>query len=70
MMCTRIGWGIAESQGRIDCDLALRAWRASGLGLKTKQNHRCTSVLIRDGATRGDAVPDIIQRGAPMINDG
>ena len=70
MMCTRIGGGIAESQGRIDCELALRSWSANGQRVKTNQFHRRTSVLKEDGATRAYAVTDAIRRGAPMIDDG
>lgn len=70
MTRTRIGWGIAESQRRIANDTAPLGLGVSGHRLNTKQNHRRTSVLKEDGATRAYAVTDAIRRGAPMIDDG
>ena len=70
MMRTRIGWRIPESQGWIACDTALLDLGVSGHRLNMNQHHRRTSVLNGDGATRAHAVPDAIQRGAPMIDDG
>lgn len=70
MTRTRIGWGIAEGQRRIANDTAPLELRVSGQSLNTNQNHRRTSVLKGDGATRADAVTAAIRRGAPMIDDG
>lgn len=70
MTRTRIGWGMAESQWRIACGTVILDSEVSGHKLKTNQNHRRTSVLKEDGATRADAVLDIIQRGTPMIYMG
>lgn len=70
MIRTRIGWGIAEGQRRIVNNTALLELGVSGQSLNTNQNHRRTSVLKGDGATRADSVTAAIRRGAPMIDDG